>query len=196
LSAGAASEPASTSASAIASTRVATLPASSQVASHRAWSTSLTRPGLPNLRKVSDTLYRGAQPSAEGYAELKKMGVATVVDLRDFHDEAKAVTTADLQYRAIPMGALHPEDEDVVAFLKIVMDKSLQPVFVHCQHGSDRTGMTVAVYRIFIDGWTKEQAIEEMTEGATGFHTGFQNLLGYIRRMDVESIRQQAGLAR
>jgi protein tyrosine phosphatase (PTP) superfamily phosphohydrolase (DUF442 family) len=165
-------------------------------ASHPAWAVPLSLSGLPNLCKVSDCLYRGAQPEAEGYPQLKKLGIRTVISLRSLHGEAEQVTKVGMQYRSIPMEPIHPEDEDIVAFLKIVSDKKLTPVFVHCQHGSDRTGMLVAAYRIFIDGWTKEQAIEEMSEGETGFHAGFQNLLGYLRRLDVAKIRQQAALDR
>ena len=167
---------------------------SAPAASNPAWATSLSLPGLPNLCKVSQTLYRGAQPSAEGCAQLKKLGIRTVINLRTFHGESQPCFDCGLEYRLISMEATHPEDDDVVAFLKVVGDANRTPVFVHCQHGSDRTGLMVAMYRICIEHWTKEQAIAEMTEGGTGFHAIFQNLLGYIRRLDVEKIRRQAGL--
>ncbi len=38
--------------------------------------------GVPNAGKISDVLFRGAQPSPQGLVELKKMGVTTIVDLR------------------------------------------------------------------------------------------------------------------
>ena len=37
-------------------------------------------PGLKNFAKVSDILYRGQQPTAEGMAELKKMGITSPDD--------------------------------------------------------------------------------------------------------------------
>ena len=44
-------------------------------------------PGCPNLCKVSNTLYRGAQPTREGFERLKKLGIKTVVSLRDHHSD-------------------------------------------------------------------------------------------------------------
>jgi len=39
--------------------------------------------GVQNAGQISDVLYRGAQPSAAGFAELKKLGVTTIVNLRE-----------------------------------------------------------------------------------------------------------------
>jgi protein tyrosine phosphatase (PTP) superfamily phosphohydrolase (DUF442 family) len=39
------------------------------------------------------------------------------------------------------MKAWHPEEKEIVKFLKTVTDKTKTPVFVHCQHGADRTGL-------------------------------------------------------
>src|SRR5258708_39798740 len=38
--------------------------------------------GVSNAGKVSEMLLRGAQPAAQGLAELTKLGVTTIVDLR------------------------------------------------------------------------------------------------------------------
>jgi protein tyrosine/serine phosphatase len=36
------------------------------------------------------------------------------------------------------------------------------PTLVHCSAGSDRTGLAVAMYRVRVQGWPIERAIEEM----------------------------------
>ena len=54
-----------------------------------AWAVKLDRPGLPNLNKVNDNLYRAAQPKAEGIQELEKLGVKTVLNLRSGKDSDK-----------------------------------------------------------------------------------------------------------
>ena len=69
------------------------------------------------------------------------------------------------------------------------------PVFVHCQHGSARTGTMCAIYRVAVGGWTKEEAIWEMTEGGFGFHPEWKNLVRYVRHLDIERIRKLGGLA-
>ena len=69
------------------------------------------------------------------------------------------------------------------------------PVLVHCLHGADRTGTMCALYRIAIQGWSKEDALKEMTEGGYNFHGVFENLLEYLNDLDIEQIKQRAGLA-
>ena len=155
-------------------------------------------PGLPNLNKVTDTLYRGAQPLPDppygGYAELKKLGIKTLVNLRSDHSDQAEAEAAGLGYVSIPMHAWHAEDEDVVRFLQTVTDPKLMPVFVHCQHGSDRTGVCVAAYRVVVQDWSKDDAVREMTEGNYGFHGIWTNLAAYIQKMDVEAMRQKISL--
>ncbi|MHC4714577.1 MAG: fused DSP-PTPase phosphatase/NAD kinase-like protein [Planctomycetota bacterium] len=158
------------------------------------WAQPIDKPGLPNLFKVSDNLYRGAQPTAEGFRELEKMGVKTVVNLRSFHSDRDELEGTALGYVHVWAKAWNAEDEDVVKFLKVVADKEKTPVFVHCQHGADRTGMMVAIYRIILQGWTKDAAVREMTEGGFGHHKIWANLVDYVRELDLEDIKKQAGL--
>lgn len=154
------------------------------------WATRIERPGLPNLHRVSPTLYRGAQPTDDGWAELARMGVKTVLSLRAFHGD-RIPENVDLQYERISVKSWHPETEDVVRFLRIVTNAEKQPVFVHCEHGADRTGTMNAIYRIVVEGWSKADAIHEMTTGGYGFHPVWQNLVRYIEDLDVESVRRQ-----
>ena len=79
----------------------------------------------------------------------------------------------------------------MIKFLRIATTPSMQPVLVHCQHGSDRTGTMVAIYRIVYQGWTKSQATDEMINGGFGFHPMWQNLLRYIEKLDVDKIKEQ-----
>ncbi len=162
------------------------------------WAMPVDKPGLPNLHRLSPDLYRGAQPtSEEGFRQLKEMGIKTIISLRAFHDEDKDLTSnLPLKHKRIRFHTWHPEDEDVIEFVKIMADANNLPAFVHCLHGSDRTGTMCAIYRIVIQGWDKDEAIREMTEGGFGFHTGFQNLPAYLRGLDVNKIRTAAGLSK
>jgi protein tyrosine/serine phosphatase len=155
-------------------------------------------PGLPNLHRVNSSLYRSAQPTKEGFvflgtqASLVKADrpIKTVVSLRAFNDDdALTPASSGLRLEQIRFKTWHPEDEDVVKFLRIATTPALQPVLVHCQHGSDRTGTMVAIYRIAFEGWTKAQATDEMINGGFGFHPMWQNLLAYIDELDVNAIK-------
>jgi protein tyrosine phosphatase (PTP) superfamily phosphohydrolase (DUF442 family) len=158
------------------------------------WAKAVKKPGLPNLHKVNDQLYRGAQPEKEGYEELSKMGVKTIICLRETEPDLEIIKQAKLECIHIPMKTWNPTDEETVKFLKTVADKSKQPIYVHCKHGSDRTGTMCAIYRIAIDGWSKEDAIQEMTKGDFGFHPLWTNLIRFIKKLDIEAVKKKAEL--
>jgi protein tyrosine/serine phosphatase len=159
------------------------------------WAVKLERPGLPNCYQVTTHLYRGAQPSARGMAELKAMGVKTVVNLRSLHSDADDLAGTGLKQGRLHMKPWHAEDEDIICFLKLATNTNNLPVFVHCQRGADRTGMACAMYRIAVCGWTKEAAIQEMKEGGFGFNPAWKNIVRYIEQADIAKIKRQAGLA-
>jgi protein tyrosine phosphatase (PTP) superfamily phosphohydrolase (DUF442 family) len=159
-----------------------------------AWAQPIELPGAPNLHKVSDDLYRGAQPTAEGLAALRKMGIKTVINLQVMHSDPAKTSDGPLTIVNIPVEAWSLGYADIAQFLHIVSDKKSTPVFVHCQHGADRTGTMCAAYRIVIQGWTKDEAIREMTRGGFGYHVGWGNLPVLIDRLDVDAIRKRAGL--
>ena len=159
------------------------------------WAEPMQVQGLPNLYKVSDSLYRGALPTAEGLQELKKLGVRTVIDLRESDGNQAKMAELGLTYEHIPMTALRVKDDNVVQFLRIAGAPDHAPMFVHCQRGADRTGLMCAVYRIAFQGWTKDQAIAEMTQGGFRFNHGYQNVVNYIRDVNIDQMKQRAGLA-
>jgi len=158
------------------------------------WAQPITLAGVPNLHKMSGNLYRSAQPTAEGMKNLKRMGVKTIVNLRSFHSDRDEIGDAPLGYEHIYMKTWHPEHEDVVRFLKIATDPDKGPVLVHCMHGADRTGTMSAIYRVAVEGWTKEEAVREMTQGGFNFHEVWQNLPPWIADLDIEAIRKEAGI--
>ena len=156
------------------------------------WATPIENEHVGNLYKVSDQLYRGKQPTREGLEYLQTMGIKTVVNLRTHDTDSELLEGLDLSYERIPFSAGDPEEEDVLRFLRIVTDRTRQPVFVHCRRGADRTGMMVAVYRIVIQGWSNAQAQEEMEEGGYGFHTLlWRDLRNYVRNADAEALKEK-----
>jgi tyrosine-protein phosphatase SIW14 len=130
---------------------------------------SLTTPqaGIENFGQVDDHYYRGSQPRAAQFAELKKLGVKTVIDLRkDSEDAAPEWARKEgLRYFNIPLTTKRAATEEQTAyFLTLVNDPANWPVYVHCKGGRHRTGEMTAVYRITHDGWTAEQAYREMNK--------------------------------
>lgn len=168
-------------------------PANGRLAKH-GWAERMDLPGLPNLHKVSDGLYRGAQPTAEGMKQLEKLGIKTVVNLRFLTSDRKKLKGTQLDYEHINTTTFSTETKNVIRFLKIATDPQRAPVFVHCHRGVERTGVMCAAYRIVVEGWSKEQAIEEMTKGGFTSRRIKKNLLDDIRKMDVKELRHRSGL--
>jgi protein tyrosine/serine phosphatase len=144
---------------------------------------------LPNFQQVDANLYRGGQPSEAGLSRLQGMGVRTIICVRGSDDHRAFAESLSFEYEHHPMSPWSPSDANVIWFLRIATDPAQTPVFLHCQHGADRTGYLIAMYRMVVDGWTSEAAIEEMTRDGNGFHDLYQGLITYVRRADVERIR-------
>jgi protein tyrosine/serine phosphatase len=145
------------------------------------WATPIAKHGLPNFFKVSDTLYRGAQPTEEGFPELKKMGIKTIVNLREYHTDEMFIKGMGFNYFQISTSTSKPLQDHYQKVLDIVNNPDLQPVFIHCQHGADRTGTAVALYRITVQRWDTEEAIRELQHGGYGYHSMFKDIIKFIR---------------
>ena len=144
------------------------------------WATPVVKKALPNLFKVSDTLYRGAQPTRAGFLELKKMGIKTIVNLREHHTDKKLIAGIGFAYFLIPMSTTKPDKARYQKVLDIINNPEMQPVFVHCQHGADRTGTAMALYRITVQKWDTREAIRELQQGGYGHHTMFKEIIKFI----------------
>jgi protein tyrosine/serine phosphatase len=159
------------------------------------WAQPIALEGVPNLHRISDGIYRSAQPTALGMKNLKAMGIETIVNLRSFHSDRDEIGDLGLAYEHIYMKAWHPEEKEAVRFLQIVTNSRRIPVLFHCQHGADRTGTMCAIYRVAIQGWSKEAAIREMTQGGYGFHGVWQNLIHWLNGLNIDRIKKRAGIS-
>jgi protein tyrosine/serine phosphatase len=124
-------------------------------------------PGVGNFQKLNDLVFRGAQPTEQGFQSLAKLGIHTVIDLQESGSsraisEEKAVKAAGMAYINVPMeGMQTPSNESVSKVLAVLESGTNGPVFVHCHRGADRTGGVIACYRIEHDHWTNQKALSE-----------------------------------
>jgi protein tyrosine/serine phosphatase len=153
------------------------------------WAIPITMAGVGNLHKINEGLYRSAQPTREGMINLEKMGIKTVINLRAFHSDSDEISGTELLNDALSVKTWHIEDEDVIRVLRTIRKKENGPFLIHCLHGADRTGVMSALYRIVMQGWTKEDALKEMVDGGYGFHPVWTNIITYVKNVDVEKIK-------
>lgn len=127
----------------------------------------------PAIELVEPGLYRGHRPDTATLQQLKSLGVRTILDLEDTQSavkpESAVVRSLGMTFISTPMsGFWAPSDATVNQAEAVLADKSRRPLFVHCQHGEDRTGLIVGLYRVQTEHWTPAAAYREML--AKGFH--------------------------
>jgi protein tyrosine/serine phosphatase len=160
------------------------------------------QPGIPNFHEVNAHVYRGGQPTTQGFEQLKKLGIKTVIDLREpgEHSQAgeeKILTALGMSYVSIPMkGMSAPSDEQISSVMKVLAEPTKGSVFVHCRRGADRTGTILAVYRVLHDGWTNRKALEEAN--ANGMSLFERSMQHFILSMDPSAgvLKEAAALLR
>jgi tyrosine-protein phosphatase SIW14 len=149
--------------------------------------------GFSNLYKVDDNLYRCEQPSSKGFILIDSIGIKSVIDLRQRKTDNHKIKKTDLKLVNVPMNAWTISYKDIVAGIKAIKEAK-KPVLIHCKHGSDRTGCIVAVYRIIMCGWTREDAIKEFRYGGFHYHEkSFPNILRLLETVDIEQLKKDIG---
>lgn len=136
--------------------------------------------GLSNVGRMLPNLYRGAQPESVGFQTLSIMGIKTILALRVLDSEKKLVESYGMKYIPNPMSTFTKVNTNVLGdALKVMRNESNWPVFVHCQHGADRTGVVCAVYRMQYDRWTEQASEQEMQD--FGFHDIWFQMKMFVR---------------
>ena len=145
--------------------------------------TSVADIHIDNFGQIDPGYYRGAQPKGTDYADLRSLGVKTIIDLTEDGDPAEAgiVQNLGMKFYRLEMTTREtPSAEKIAQFLKIVNDPASQPVYVHCQGGRHRTGVMTAIHRMTDDGWSADRAFSEMKQfkfGADFLHPEFKKFV-------------------
>ncbi|HEX4784786.1 MAG TPA: hypothetical protein VH350_10610 [Candidatus Sulfotelmatobacter sp.] len=144
-------------------------------------------PGISDFGKVNDYLYRGAQPKDDGVKELQKFGVDTIVDLRGelpgvIESERERAESLGIRFINLPgSGWATPTDDEIAQFFSLVREQPQRRIFIHCWLGGDRSGMFIAAYRIAFEGWSPQQAIQEM-RAFHYLHFWHPNMARWVKR--------------
>lgn len=155
---------------------------------------NLDAPAPPaNFQKVRDGLYRGGHPDAAQLDYLRSIGVKTIVDLEvgdfveawpwDISAEERNARARGFTFVRKPMSAFEPAvsdrfDEQIDSITTLLAESANGPIYVHCKHGQDRTGLVIGIERVFVEHWAPADAYAEML--TIGFHPGFIGLNHYF----------------
>lgn len=145
-------------------------------------------PGLPNYHEVGPGIYRGGAPTWQGLKTLQAKKVKTIIDLRIekklWPAAKKRATAMGFTWMHLPMGREAPTRKQVDTLLDALANAEKSPVYVHCQHGADRTGCMIGIYRVQVQGWTFDQAWAEMRK------YGFKPYLDELKAAVRERVQQ------
>ena len=153
------------------------------------WAVPLKLEGVPNLHRLTDELYRSEQPTAEGFRNLEKLGIRTVINLRYFNSDEDEAKGTGLKLHRVKILTWRAGDDHVIEVMRLLRDKQNGPFLIHCQHGADRTGLMSAMYRMLEQNWTAQEALDELIDGGYGFHSVWQNIKRYVLSADVARLR-------
>lgn len=142
-----------------------------------------------NLYQMSATLYRSSLPDGAALPLLTKLKIGTVINFLPESDK-RWLSTSGIEQVQLPYRTNHVDDSDILKALRAIQAAEAKgPVLMHCKHGSDRTGLVAAMYRVVVQGWSKEDALNEMTEGGFGDSHHFKDGVRYMMQADVDKLR-------
>ena len=146
-----------------------------------------------NFYKISDVVYRSEQPSAELIPELKQQNIDIIVNLRSRDKDKTTLQGQPFELVHVPIHTWAIDRNDLLQVMKTIQAAKQQnkKVLIHCYHGSDRTGASVAMYRIIFESWSTEDALKEMKHGGYGFHPIWVNIDNLFTSENIQWIRQQ-----
>jgi uncharacterized protein (TIGR01244 family) len=95
-------------------------------------------PGIRNFAKVESTVACAGAITPAAIPEIKKMGFASIINLRlateegaDIDGNTVAAKAAGIPYYHIPFSAGQPDPAVVDTFLKTITAPGVQPAFIH-----------------------------------------------------------------
>jgi hypothetical protein len=145
---------------------------------------------IPGFAKVSKNIYRGGRPNEEGFKFLKKIRVKTVINLENYltassslrKKEEKKGESLGIKVQTKPLSLIHLDKKGFSRIYETIdqLKNTKEKVYIHCWLGKERTGLVTAFHRIFNEGWSIEDAKEEMLN--YGFCKWRAPLIFYIQR--------------
>ncbi|MFW2161280.1 dual specificity protein phosphatase family protein [Acinetobacter beijerinckii] len=146
-----------------------------------------------NFYQISHDVFRSDQPNNQLIPALKQHQIDTVINLRARNEDAQVFNDKSFNLVHIPIYTWAINRDDLLKAMQAIQIEKQKnhKILVHCYHGSDRTGATIAMYRIIFENWSIEDAVKEMKQGGYGYHIIWKNIENIFTPENVKWIRQQ-----
>ena len=125
--------------------------------------------GVRNFKRLETTVACAGATTAQAMPAIKKMGFASVVNLRlaseegvDIEGASAAAKAVNLNYIHIPFSSQTPEAAAADRFLAEIAKPVNEPAFIHCG-GGGRAATMWFIKRMVVDKWDVERASAEAT---------------------------------
>ena len=126
--------------------------------------------GVKNFKQLETTVACAGATKADAVPEIKKMGFASIINLRETGEEGAnveaeeaAAKTAGIRYYHIPFNGANPDPAVADKFLDAITANGSVPAFIHCA-GGNRAATMWLIKRLAVDHWEVERATKEATE--------------------------------
>lgn len=146
-----------------------------------------------NFYQISPDLFRSEQPSSALIGELKRYDIQTIINLRSRNPDPMLLDQSQFNLIHIPIHTWAINPNDLLQVMRQIQNakQRQQKVLIHCYHGSDRTGASIAMYRIIFQHWRIQDALAEMKHGGYGFHPIWFNIEKNFSPENIKWIREQ-----
>jgi uncharacterized protein (TIGR01244 family) len=126
--------------------------------------------GITNFKRLETTVACAGATKADAIPEIKKMGFASVINLRessepgaDVEAEEASAKAVGLHYYHVPFNASKPDPAAAAKFLDAITANGSDPAFIHCA-GGGRAATMWFIKRLAVDHWDVDRATKEATE--------------------------------
>ncbi|WP_151980362.1 dual specificity protein phosphatase family protein [Acinetobacter guerrae] len=146
-----------------------------------------------NFYKISNDVYRSEQPSQALIPELRQQQIQTIINLRSRNDDINVLNQKEFNLIHVPIHTWAINRADLLQVMQHIQvsKQNKQKILLHCYHGSDRTGASIAMYRIIFENWSIETAVQEMKYGSYGYHPIWINIEKIFTPENIKWIREQ-----
>lgn len=122
-----------------------------------------------NRHRISDKVWRSAQPSPGQIRRYARQGIRTIINLRGARDcgsyrlESKACAEQGIEMIDFTVRSRGAPTRETLHAAKKLFETVEYPVLMHCKSGADRVGLMSALYLFLHEGKPLDEAVRQLS---------------------------------